>query len=192
MTAKFFVPRADRRLGDRYLLLDCLGDGSYGWVWKAQRVVDGAIVAVKIPKAQSKRTNRAPAATFWVLEIGGCGYGILDFLPPCWPCTLARVSIRASRKRAGCWRCWAPVSSIFWLRGRIRPFRCTACEGEPKVRVRSRRGSNADGGEFKKIQRRGPVCGRKQAVSVSSDEGGERIILIIRAPKPKKNPRVGK
>src|SRR5258708_19064747 len=32
-----------------------LGDGSYGWVWKAQRIADGAIVAVKIPKAQGRR-----------------------------------------------------------------------------------------------------------------------------------------
>jgi serine/threonine-protein kinase len=57
MTNKFFVPRADRRLGDRYELVECLGDGSYGWVWKAQRISDGAIVAVKIPKAQSKRNE---------------------------------------------------------------------------------------------------------------------------------------
>lgn len=57
MTTKFFVPRADRRLGDRYELVECLGDGSYGWVWKAQRVADGAIVAVKIPKAQGKRNE---------------------------------------------------------------------------------------------------------------------------------------
>lgn len=57
MTEKFFIPRADRRLGDRYELLDCLGDGSYGWVWRAQRIEDGAIVAVKIPKAQSKRNE---------------------------------------------------------------------------------------------------------------------------------------
>ncbi len=57
MTVKFFVPRADRRLGDRYELVECLGDGSYGWVWKAQRVADGAIVAVKIPKAQGKRNE---------------------------------------------------------------------------------------------------------------------------------------
>ncbi len=57
MTSKFFVPRADRRLGDRYELVECLGDGSYGWVWKAQRVADGAIVAVKIPKAQGKRNE---------------------------------------------------------------------------------------------------------------------------------------
>lgn len=54
MTVKYFVPRADRRLGERYELLECLGDGSYGWVWRAQRLPDGAIVAVKIPKAQSK------------------------------------------------------------------------------------------------------------------------------------------
>jgi serine/threonine-protein kinase len=57
MTAKFFVPRADRRLGERYDLVECLGDGSYGWVWRAQRLSDGAIVAVKIPKAQGKRNE---------------------------------------------------------------------------------------------------------------------------------------
>src|SRR3984893_7668020 len=57
MTLRFFVPRADRRLGDRYDLIECLGDGSYGWVWKAQRIADGAIVAVKIPKAQGKRNE---------------------------------------------------------------------------------------------------------------------------------------
>ena len=57
MTTKFFVPRADRLLGDRYELLECLGDGSYGWVWRAERLADGAIVAVKIPKAQGKRNE---------------------------------------------------------------------------------------------------------------------------------------
>lgn len=34
---KFFIPRADRRLGDRYELLECLGDGSYGWVWRSRQ-----------------------------------------------------------------------------------------------------------------------------------------------------------
>jgi serine/threonine-protein kinase len=57
MTTKFFVPRVDRRLGERYELVECLGDGSYGWVWRAQRLSDGAIVAVKIPKAQGKRND---------------------------------------------------------------------------------------------------------------------------------------
>jgi eukaryotic-like serine/threonine-protein kinase len=57
MTTKFFLPRADRRLGDRYELVECLGDGSYGWVWRAQRLSDGAVVAVKIPKAQGKRNE---------------------------------------------------------------------------------------------------------------------------------------
>jgi eukaryotic-like serine/threonine-protein kinase len=57
MMTKFFVPRADRRLGERYELVECLGDGSYGWVWRAQRHSDGAIVAVKIPKAQGKRND---------------------------------------------------------------------------------------------------------------------------------------
>ena len=45
-----FLPGKDKQLGDRYLLLECLGDGSHGWVWRAQRLHDDAIVAVKIPK----------------------------------------------------------------------------------------------------------------------------------------------
>lgn len=49
---RFFVPSADRRLGDRYELIECLGDGSHGWVWKAHRLSDNAIVALKIPKDQ--------------------------------------------------------------------------------------------------------------------------------------------
>jgi hypothetical protein len=49
---RVFIPRPDRRLGDRYELLECLGDGSYGWVWRATRLADGQTVAVKIPKAQ--------------------------------------------------------------------------------------------------------------------------------------------
>ena len=57
MTGPFFIPRADRLLGDRYELVECLGDGSYGWVWKAHRVADGVTVAVKIPKAQGKRNE---------------------------------------------------------------------------------------------------------------------------------------
>ena len=49
---RFFVPSADRRLGDLYELIECLGDGSQGWVWKTQRLSDNAIVALKIPKDQ--------------------------------------------------------------------------------------------------------------------------------------------
>jgi serine/threonine protein kinase len=45
-----FLPGTNKRLGDKYLLLECLGDGSHGWVWRAERLIDGAIVAVKIPK----------------------------------------------------------------------------------------------------------------------------------------------
>ena len=51
MTTKFFVPRADRRLGGRYELVECLGDGSYGWVWRAQRLSAGAIVDAYAPHA---------------------------------------------------------------------------------------------------------------------------------------------
>ena len=54
---KFFIPRADRRLGDRYELLECLGDGSYGWVWRSQRLEDNRIVALKIPKRQGARNK---------------------------------------------------------------------------------------------------------------------------------------
>lgn len=45
-----FLPGTNKRLGDKYLLLECLGDGSHGWVWRAERLADGQIVAVKIPK----------------------------------------------------------------------------------------------------------------------------------------------
>ena len=69
MTTKFFIPRADRLLGDRYELLECLGDGSYGWVWKAQRVVDDAIVAVKIPKAQGKRNEELAEGSFLIGQV---------------------------------------------------------------------------------------------------------------------------
>lgn len=57
MSTKFFIPRADRLLGERYELVECLGDGSYGWVWRAERLSDRAIVAVKIPKAQGRRNE---------------------------------------------------------------------------------------------------------------------------------------
>ena len=49
-----FLPGTNKRLGDKYLLLECLGDGSHGWVWRAERLSDGAIVAVKIPKDLTK------------------------------------------------------------------------------------------------------------------------------------------
>jgi serine/threonine protein kinase len=49
-----FLPGTNKRLGDKYLLLECLGDGSHGWVWRAERLIDGHIVAVKIPKDLTK------------------------------------------------------------------------------------------------------------------------------------------
>ncbi|MCU0568137.1 MAG: protein kinase [Oculatellaceae cyanobacterium Prado106] len=54
---RYFIPSVDRQLGNRYELIEALGDGSYGWVWKAQRLDDSAIVAVKIPKAQSGKNS---------------------------------------------------------------------------------------------------------------------------------------
>ena len=49
---RFFIPREDKRLGNRYQLLECLGDGSYGWVWRAEKLANHDIVALKIPKEQ--------------------------------------------------------------------------------------------------------------------------------------------
>ncbi|MEZ0388178.1 MAG: serine/threonine protein kinase, partial [Verrucomicrobium sp.] len=54
---RFFVPSADRRLGDRYELIESLGDGSHGWVWKAHRLSDNALVALKIPKDQGSNNS---------------------------------------------------------------------------------------------------------------------------------------
>jgi eukaryotic-like serine/threonine-protein kinase len=54
---RYFIPSVDRQLGSRYELIEALGDGSYGWVWKAQRLDDNVIVAVKIPKAQSGKNS---------------------------------------------------------------------------------------------------------------------------------------
>lgn len=49
-----FLPGTNKRLGDKYLLLECLGDGSHGWVWRAERLQDNQIVAVKIPKDMTR------------------------------------------------------------------------------------------------------------------------------------------
>lgn len=44
-------------LGNRYRLDRCLGDGTYGFVWKAERLSDHEIVAIKIPKAQGGKNS---------------------------------------------------------------------------------------------------------------------------------------
>lgn len=55
---RFFIPRADRKLGNRYELLEPLGDGSHGSVWRAARISDNKIVAVKIPREQGAATEQ--------------------------------------------------------------------------------------------------------------------------------------
>lgn len=50
----YFLPTAGKRLGDKYVLLEILGDGTHGWVFRAQRLSDDEIVAVKIPKELSR------------------------------------------------------------------------------------------------------------------------------------------
>ncbi|MCK8828255.1 protein kinase [Natroniella acetigena] len=47
-----FKPEKDKKIGDKYILKEFLGDGSYGYVWKAMRLEDGEVVALKIPKKQ--------------------------------------------------------------------------------------------------------------------------------------------
>lgn len=44
-------------LGERYRLDRCLGDGSHGFVWKAERLEDHQVVAVKLPKVQGGRNS---------------------------------------------------------------------------------------------------------------------------------------
>ena len=62
---QFFMPREDKRLGDGYQLLECLGDGSYGWVWRAEKLETHEIVAVKIPKEQGEKTRILRKAKSW-------------------------------------------------------------------------------------------------------------------------------
>ena len=52
--SRYFMPNADMKLGNRYELLECLGDGSYGWVWRATNLQDDKVVAVKIPKQMGR------------------------------------------------------------------------------------------------------------------------------------------
>lgn len=50
----YLIPGSNRPLGNKYTLLEQLGDGSHGVVWRAERCSDGAVVAVKIPKQPTK------------------------------------------------------------------------------------------------------------------------------------------
>jgi eukaryotic-like serine/threonine-protein kinase len=60
---RFFIPREDRKLGNRYELLEQLGDGSHGTVWRAARLADNNIVAVKIPREQGAATEHLREGT---------------------------------------------------------------------------------------------------------------------------------
>lgn len=51
--AGLFLSKSDKQLGERYYLLECLGDGTHGWVYRAERIKDKKIVALKIPKQNS-------------------------------------------------------------------------------------------------------------------------------------------
>lgn len=54
---RFFIPKEDKTLGDQYQLLECLGDGSYGWVWRAEKLENHQIIALKIPKEQGASSD---------------------------------------------------------------------------------------------------------------------------------------
>ncbi|MFW6030773.1 MAG: protein kinase domain-containing protein [Halanaerobiales bacterium] len=47
-----FKPFRDEKIGNKYILKEFLGDGSYGYVWRSLRLEDGKEVALKIPKNQ--------------------------------------------------------------------------------------------------------------------------------------------
>ncbi|CAH6846867.1 Non-specific serine/threonine protein kinase [Vibrio chagasii] len=51
--AGLFLSKSNKQLGERYYLLECLGDGTHGWVYRAERINDKKIVALKIPKQNS-------------------------------------------------------------------------------------------------------------------------------------------
>lgn len=50
----FFRTKKNELLGDRFRLIEEVGKGSFGEVWKAERLSDGKHVAIKIPKDQEK------------------------------------------------------------------------------------------------------------------------------------------
>jgi serine/threonine protein kinase len=52
--AGLFLPKANKQLGDKYYLLECLGDGTHGWVYRAEKLSDGQTIALKIPKQNSQ------------------------------------------------------------------------------------------------------------------------------------------
>ncbi|MFM0265347.1 protein kinase domain-containing protein [Paraburkholderia sediminicola] len=58
ITSAHFLPGTNKKLGDKYLLLECLGDGTHGWVWRAERLADNSVVAVKIPKDLTKEDRQ--------------------------------------------------------------------------------------------------------------------------------------
>lgn len=54
MALILFRGREGELLGDRFRLVGEVGKGSFGEVWRASRLSDGAVVALKIPKDQEK------------------------------------------------------------------------------------------------------------------------------------------
>ena len=50
----FFRTKKNELLGDQFRLIEEVGQGSFGEVWRAERLSDGTHVAIKIPKDQEK------------------------------------------------------------------------------------------------------------------------------------------
>ena len=49
---KKFKPQKDKTIGDKYILKEFLGSGSYGYVWRSIKLENEEVVALKIPKKQ--------------------------------------------------------------------------------------------------------------------------------------------
>ena len=49
---KRFKPQKDKTIGDKYILKEFLGSGSYGYVWRSIKLENEEVVALKIPKKQ--------------------------------------------------------------------------------------------------------------------------------------------
>lgn len=48
------LPGSNNRLGNKYVLIELLGDGTHGFVYRAERLSDSSTVAVKVPKQRTK------------------------------------------------------------------------------------------------------------------------------------------
>ena len=99
---RFFIPREDKKLGDRYQLLEQLGDGSYGWVWRAEKLENREIIALKIPKEQGASNDDLAEGSALVNKLGFRGLMISGSVLCAVSLILAALPV-------------SPLFTIFWL-----------------------------------------------------------------------------